>query len=463
MDHSKQLGESKVSSLIIKFSIPAIVAMLVNGLYNVVDRIFVGQGVGPLAIAGISIGFPIMLVIMACMMLIGLGANALLSIKLGEGNKKEAEHIMGNAITLFIIISAVITFFGLLFLDPMLKAFGASKEVLPYARQYMQIILAGAVFQGFSFGLNNFIRGEGNPRIAMITMLFGAVLNAVLCAVFIFGFHMGIKGSAIATVIAQAASGIWILAYFFSKRSTLKIRAKNLKLNRRIVIGILAIGSAPFAMQMASSLVNVILNKSLVNYGGDLAISGMGIVIAIQTLVIMPFIGINQGAQPIIGYNYGAKNYDRVKQALKYAILGSTLLAFLGLILVEVFPRQLVTLFINKNETELIEFTTYALRTFLILLPLIALQLVSAAYFSAVGKPKQAAFLSLSRQLLLLIPAVLILPIFYKLHGVIIAGPVADFCSTIITGIWILNEMKKLKLGHEKSEAMKKRDEIDVF
>ncbi len=462
MDHSKQLGEAKIWRLLIKFSIPAVVAMLTNGLYNVVDRIFVGNGVGSLGIAGITVGFPIMLLIMACMMLVGLGANALVSIKLGEGNKKEAEHIMGNAITLFIIISAIITFFGLQFMDPMLKAFGASKEVLPYAREYIQVILMGTIFQGFSFGMNNFIRGEGNPKIAMITMLLGAALNVVLCPIFIFGLNMGIRGSAIATVISQAVSGIWVISYFFSKRSSLKIRTANLRLDKRITMGIFAIGSAPFAMQMASSLVNIILLKNLGKYGGDIAISAMGIVISLQTLVIMPFIGINQGAQPIIGYNYGAKNYDRVKQTLKYAILSAVSLAFIGLILVEFFPAQIVYLF-NRDDKQLIELTTYALRIFLMFLPLIAFQLVSTSYFSAIGKPKQAAFLSLSRQILLLIPAVIILPMFFGLHGVIIAGPVADFCSTVITGIWVLNEIKKLNIEHENLIAIKKRGEMDVF
>jgi putative MATE family efflux protein len=452
MDHSKQMGEAKIAKLLVKFSVPAIVGMLVNALYSVVDRIFIGNSAGALGIAGITICFPIMLVMMASMILVGIGASALISIRLGEKNKEEAEHILGNAFVLLIIISLSLSTLGSIFLDPLLKLFGASKDVLPYAKDFMQIILLGAIFQGIGYGMNNFIRGEGNPKIAMLTMLLGAVLNAIFCPVFIFGLGMGIKGSALATILAQAFAAAWVLYYFFFGKSILKIRFKNLKLDRRIVGKIVTLGSAPFAMQLATSLVNVILNWSLVKYGGDIAISAIGIVTSLQILIIMPLMGINQGAQPIIGYNYGAKNYQRVRETLKLAILGATVIAVLGFILVEIFPRPIVSLF-NRENAVLIDFAVYAMRIFLMMLPIIGFQMVGAHYFMAVGKPKHSTFLSLSRQLILLIPAILILPLFFKLPGVVMAGPVADLGSAIITGILIFRELKYLNDKHERHLA----------
>ena len=451
MNHAQQLGEAKISSLLIKFSVPAVIGMLVMASYNVVDRIFVGNSIsGSLGIAGITICFPIMLITMALIILVGIGANALVSIRLGEGNKNEAEHIIGNAMFLFIVISLSITVLGLAFLDPMLQLLGASENVLPYAKEYMQIILLGTIFQSTSFGLNNFIRGEGNPKMAMYTMLLSAVLNAVFCAVFIFGFGMGVGGSAIATVLAQVCSSLWVLSYFFSNKSSLKIKLKNMAPNKAIITKIITLGSAPFLMQLAASLVTVILNISLMKYGGDIAISGIGIVTSIQTLILMPVIGINQGSQPIIGFNYGAKKYDRVKEAFKLAILASTVLAIIGFIFVEIFPVQIVELFGKNINKELMDFTVYALRVFFMMLPIIGFQIVSANYFTAVGKPKQSAFLNLSRQLIILIPAILILPLFFGMHGILFSAPVADFVASIITGVLIYKELKQLDDKHEE-------------
>lgn len=448
MDHTNMLGEGRVSRLLWQFSLPAITAMLVNALYNVIDRIFVGNSVGKLGIAGITIDFPIMLIIMAFGMLVGLGANALVSIRLGEQKKDEAEVIMGNALVLLIIISLVLSFLGILFLEPMLRVFGASPEVMPYAKDFMQVLLPFIVFQGVGFGMNNFIRGEGNPKTAMYTMLLGAILNTILCPIFIFGFGWGVKGSALATVIAQGVAAAWVLHYFIWGKSLLKLRRRNLKLNRGVVLKIMALGSAPFALQMAASLVNMILNKSLEHYGGDTAISGMGIVMSVVTLVMMPVIGIAQGAQPIIGYNYGAQKFDRVRKALKLAIMAATGIVTFGFVVIETFPRQIVSLF-NSADADLINFGVYAIRVFLIFLPIIGFQIITGNYFQAVGKPKQAAFLSLSRQLLLLVPAVVVLPLFFQLHGVLMAGPVADLGSSILAAVAIYREMKELGDKHD--------------
>jgi putative MATE family efflux protein len=452
MDNSKQLGEMKVINLLIKFSIPAIVGMLVNALYNVVDRVFIGNGVGYLGIAGVTIGFPIMLLMMAFAVLIGIGANSLVSIKLGQNKKEEAEVIFGNAISLLIISSLLLSVIGLVYLDPILKFLGSSDDILPYARDYMQIILIGGVFQSLGMGMNNFIRSEGNPKIAMYTMLIGAILNAVLNPVFIFIFGMGMRGAALATILAQFVSAVWVFVYFLQGKSLFKIRRANLMLKPSVVSRILALGLAPFAMQIAASIQNFIMNTSLVNYGGDIAISGMGIVNSIITLMIMPLFGINQGVQPIIGYNYGAKKFDRVKEAYKLAVIFATIVVVIGWIVTRVFPEQLVSLF-NRKDKELIAFGTEATRTFLMFLPVVGFQIISSNYFQAIGKPMQSALLGLSRQVLILIPALLILPKFFGLKGVISAGPLADVISTVVTGIFILIEMKKLNAKHEESIA----------
>ncbi|TCL72397.1 putative MATE family efflux protein [Hydrogenispora ethanolica] len=453
MDHTQQLSEKNISKLLFEFSLPAIVGMLVNSLYNVIDRAFIGNSVGTLGLAGVTISFPVMLIIVAFVLLIGIGASALVSIKLGEGDRDQAERIVGNAFLLLTIVSLAITFFGLIFLKPVLKLFGASREVLPYAEAYLQVILGGTLFQSIGFGMNNFIRGEGNPRTAMFTMLLGAALNVVFCPIFIFGLGMGIRGSALATVLAQGISGLWVLHYFISGKSSLKIRRKNLKLDQAIVGKIIALGSAQFVMELATSLVNLILNRSLIRYGGDLAISGMGIVTSLQTLVLMPLFGINQGVQPIIGFNYGAQKYDRVKQALKLAVLGASIIAIAGFVIVEAFPEQLVGVF-NRDDARLRDFTVYAMRVFLMMLPLIGFQVIGSNYFMAVGRPTPAALLSLSRQFILLIPAVLILPHFFKLHGVIMAGPVADFGASLITAAWLYQELRRLHVMSGKMPAI---------
>lgn len=443
MDRSKQLGQEKIWKLLVSFSVPAIVGMLVNALYNIVDRIFVGRGVGRLAIAGITIGFPLMIILMAFGMLVGLGATALISIRLGEDRREEAEHIMGNALTLVIVIMLALTIFGLIFLEPLLGLFGASPEVMPYAKGYMKIILIGAVFQGIGFGMNNLIRAEGNPRIAMLTMLIGAILNTILDPIFIFIFKWGVEGAAIATVLSQAVSSIWVLAYFVRGKGVLKVKKENLPLKMTVVLSIFSIGFAPFMMQLAASAVAAILNGQLKNFGGDIAISAMGIVNSVSTIILMPIFGINQGSQPIIGFNYGAGQYDRVKKTFKYASIAATILVILWYGAINIFPSQIVSLF-AKGDRDLIDISVNGMKIFFAVLPFIGFQIISANYFQAVGKPKQAAILSLLRQVVLLIPALLILPKYFGLNGVWLATPFADGLSAIITGIWIVFEIKSL-------------------
>lgn len=418
--------------------------MLVSALYNIVDRIFIGNGVGSLGIAGITIAFPIMLFTMACGMLVGLGANSLISIRLGEKKQAEAELIMGNAVMLFIWLSVIITAGGLIFLEPLLRSFGASDTVLPYARDYTAVILWGTLFQSIGFGMNNFIRAEGQPRIAMVTMLIGAALNLLLDPLFIFVFGWGIKGAAFATVLSQLVSALWVLYYYVGGKSVLKLHLRNMRLDWIPIRSILALGSAPFFMQLAASLLSVMMNRALTTYGGDIAVSAMGVVNSVAVLFLMPIFGINQGVQPIIGYNYGARQLGRVRQALKLGILSATAMVMVGFTVTQLFSREIVAFF-NPQDAALIDFGSQAIRIFLIFLPIIGFQIVSSNYFQAVGKPKHAMLLSLSRQVLVLVPALLILPRIFGVYGVLYAGPLSDLVASAITAFFILREMKALK------------------
>ena len=450
MDRSQRLGEGSIARLLLVFSAPAVVGMLAQALYNVVDRVFVGQAVGSEGIAGTTIAFPAMLVLMAFGMLVGVGATAVVSIRLGEKRHEEAERVLGNAAVLLFGVSATLGILGLTFLSPLLTVLGASEQIAPYARDYLQIVLLGSVFQAVGFGLNAVIRGEGNPRIAMYTMLIGALLNIVLDPIFLFVFGWGMRGAAAATVISQGVSACWVLSYFLFGRSLLKFRLKNLRLRWPVCMLIVAVGSPPFAMQLAASVLNVILNHQLRVYGGDLAISVMGIVYAVALFIVMPIFGINQGAQPIIGYNYGAQKFDRVKKTLQLAILVASTITVAGFVVVMVFPGEVVWLF-NRDDDALRQLGTHALRICLMMLPIIGFQIVSSSYFQAVGKPKQAMFLGLSRQVFLLIPAVLVLPHFFGLNGLWASLPTADLGSSVLTAIWLAIELRHLRRRHAES------------
>jgi putative MATE family efflux protein len=447
MDRTKLLGEEKIGKLLWDFSIPAMVGMIVNALYNIVDSIFVGNGVGEIGLTAVTIAFPIMIILMAFGMFIGVGATALVSIRLGERRLEEAEKILGNALSLVCLASLILTPIGLYFLDPILIALGASVAVLPYAHDFTQVIIMGNIFMFLGFGLNNLIRAEGNPRLAMATMLISAGLNTLLNPLFIFGLKWGIVGSAFATVLSQAAAAFWVLAYFVSNKSVLKFRRKNFVLNKSIVIGIVAIGLSPFLMQVAASVISFLSNVTLLEYGGDLAVAAMGIITRVAMLILMPIFGMQQGVQPIIGYNYGAQNYGRVIEALKKAIFGATIIATGGFLIVQLFDKQIISIF-NSNQ-ELVNFGAQGLRIYLALLPIIGFQIISANYFQAVGKAKYAILFSMSRQVIILIPLLIILPHFLGIYGVWVASPIADFFSSLITGVYLWRELGKLTVLHK--------------
>lgn len=446
MDRTTELGQESIGKLLLKFSVPAIIGMIVNALYNIVDRIFIGQipgGIGELALSGVTVTFPISTVIMAFGMLVGIGSAALISIRLGQQKKDEADKILGNALMLVIIILVTLAVVTFPFLDKILVAFGASENILPYAKEYIGIIIAGGVIQNIGFGLNAAIRSEGNPKIAMYTMLLGAITNTVLDPIFIFVFNMGVAGAAIATVIAQLASTIWVVYHFTRGKSILKLKKKNFKLDKEIVKGIFAIGMSPFFMQLAASLVGVISNKALLTHGGDFAIGAMGVISSVAMMCLMPVFGINQGSQPIIGYNYGAKNYKRVKKAWMLAVIAAVVVTTTGFLVVELAAPSIIKIF-NSNA-DLVAIGTHGIRIYLSMLPVIGFQVISTNYFQAIGKAKISMFLSLVRQVIVLIPLLLILPPIFGLNGVWISGPTSDAVASIITVFFVMRELKILK------------------
>lgn len=458
MNKTNELGTESVGKLLLKFSIPSIIGMLVNVLYSIVDRIFVGQGIGSIPLSGVAVTFPITNIIMAFAMLAGIGAAAVVSIKLGQHKRDDAEKVLGNAFVLLVIFSIMLTVLGLLFLNPILRVLGASDEILPYARQFSFIIILGIMFQSVSMGLNNIIRAEGNPKTAMMTMLIGALINFIANPLLIFVFKLGVRGSALSTIISQFITTAWTLRYFTNGKSLLKLTKENMKLDSDIIKEIVAIGASPFVMQVAASMVTVTFNKSLATYGGDLAIGAMALVNSVAMLILMPIFGINQGVQPIIGYNYGAKNFKRVKKALKYAMLAATAITTVGFVFVQLFPVQIIKVF-NSDDAALITIGSKGLSIFLMMLPIIGVAIVGSNYFQAVAKAKLSMILSLLRQVILLIPLILVLPHFYQLTGVWMAQPVADLLSTIITVLVVFKEMRKLN----KVENINSKDNMDLI
>ncbi len=447
MNSSDQMKVESIPKLLLKFSLPAIIGLLVNSLYNIIDSIFVGRGVGDLGLAGVTVSFPFVTTFMACVMLIGMGATSLISIRLGEGKGDEAEKIIGNALVLLVVLGISITVIGLIFLKPILIFFGASPAVLPYATDYMRIILIGSIFFAIGTGMNNFIRAEGNPKIAMNTMLIGTVTNIILDYIFIFIFHWGIKGAAAATIISYAVTSTWVLYHFLAGNSKLKIKIENLKLKKFVVKAIIIIGFPTFVLQITGSIQQLILNRNLAYYGGDTALAVVGIIMSIVTFLVMPAMGISQGAQPIIGYNYGAKQYERVKDTLKLSIVAATGIVTVGFLISKIWPRQLVSLF--NNDPELIAMGIHGMDIFFKFLPLVGVQMISSSYFQAVGKPNQATLLGLSRQVIIFIPLLIILPGIWGLDGVWWSAPFSDLGAFILTGIWLLIEIRQLNKSRD--------------
>lgn len=436
MEHANPLGEERIVKLLARFSIPAIVGMMVNALYNIVDRIFIGNSdyLGTNGLAAATVCFPIMIIVLAVGLLFGIGGATLFSIKLGEGKKEEAERVLGNAFVLLVLGGIVVSILGLAFMRKLLIYFGASDATLPYAEEYMSVIFFGSVFQVVSIGLNHFIRADGSPKIAMLTMFFGAGLNTVLDPLFIYVFRMGMAGAALATILSQMASASWVTLYFLGRKCKNRLRVRNMHLKLKILYTIVILGMPNFLLQVANSFLNITLNKTIYTYGGNIAVSGMGVVNSIQTLLLMPIIGLNQGVQPIVSYNFGAKKYDRVKSAAKSAIFAATTVVMIGFVITRLFPVQLVSMF-NRDE-ELLAFGKHAVKAWFMLLPVVGFQIIGSSFFQAIGRAKSAMFLTLTRQVILLLPAIIVFARLFGLKGILYAAPFADFFSFVLTFIW---------------------------
>ena len=442
---SGEIEEKNIGGLMWKFFWPAFIGVLANTLYNIVDRIFIGRGVGAEALSGLSVVFPIMIIVMAFGMLIGIGAGVRVSIAMGKKDTDMAERVLGNGFVLMVIVGIIVTIIGFIIKDPLLRSFGANDVTIGYAQQYLNIILLGNIFQIVGFSMNNIIRSEGNPMKAMVSMLVSAGLNAVLAPIFIFVFKMGVKGAAIATVFSQFVLMVWVMRHFLLKRSILQLKIDHMKLDPHIIWQIVTIGMSPFAMQIAGSLVQASFNRHLIHYGGDIAAGAMGIINSVSILIVMSIIALNMASQPIIGFNYGARRYDRVRKAWNIGIIAATFIATTALAVVEIFPGAIIRLF-NTSDPELFRIGIKGLRIFILMLPLVGFQIICSNYFQSIGKAKISLFLTLLRQLIILLPLLMLFSGWWGITGVWIAAPVSDLISTCVVFIFYTIERKKLNL-----------------
>lgn len=444
----QELESQSIGKLLWHYSFPTIVGTLVNALYNVVDRIFIGQGVGAYAISGLALTFPIMMILGAFGMLVGQGAATHISIALGKKENETANKILSNAFVLTLIVSGSVILLMYLFLDKILIAFGGTATIIPYAKEYLKIILPWHILTTFSFSFTNIMRASGYPIKAMLVLLTGALLNVVLDPIFIFdfGLGLGIKGAAIATVISKSVSSVWVFLHFFNKRHLVHFQKDYFRINRSIALPIVAIGFAPFCIQVGTSFVNVLMNHTLGRYGGELAIGAFGIITTFSTLIIMTIVGLTNGVQPIIGYNYGAKKYDRVLKTLKYACVVAISLTLIGSLCAQLFAKQIATLF--TSDLQLINLTERGMRLAMMMFFVVGFQLVVTNFFQSIGQVKMAIFLSVSRQILFLMPFLLLLPKFFGLDGAWTAHWVADLLSALVAGVVLVVQIKKLKQSH---------------
>lgn len=446
------LGTDSLSTLLRRYALPSIIAQVSTSLYNIVDSIFIGQGVGPMAIAGLALTMPMMNLTAAFGAMVGAGSAALTSIRLGQGNKAEAEHILGNVVLLNVIMGVILSALGLYYLDELLYFFGASEQTIGYARKFMRVILYGNVITHMYLGLNNMLRVSGYPQKAMMLMIVSVVVNLALCPLFIFVFDWGIAGSAWATVIGQSVPLLLQVVHFCGKKAFLRFRSTAFRIKSEIVRGILSIGMAPFMIQSCACIVTIVVNNSLVHYGGDLQIGAYGIANRVAFLFTMVVLGLSQGMQPIVGYNYGAKKFDRVKKILFMTIAWATATTTLGFVICEVFPEYVVRLFVSEdgsgNATQLVEATVRGMRILLLLFPVVGFAILAGNFFQFIGKAKRAIILSMSRQLLFIIPLLLILPRFWGVEGVWYAIPIADAAAVVLAAILLVHQLRRL--GKEK-------------
>lgn len=438
-----KLGNQKIPSLLLSYAIPAVVGTMVNALYHIINRAFIGQVVGPMAISGLTLTFPILMFLQAFGMLVGAGSATRVSIFLGRKDNDLAENVLGNALTLTFILSALTLIPSLVFMEDLLVLFGGSEQTIPYAKEYLYISIPGNLLATLSFSFNSIMRASGYPRHAMTFMVMGGVLNVLFDWLFIFVFKWGISGAAWATICAMSLTSVLVLNHFTRDKSIIRFRTKYFKPNKRIMLSIFTIGMSPFAMQLAGSLVNVIMNQSLKSYGGDLAIGASGIISSIGMLFVLLILGISQGMQPIVGFNYGAGNQDRVRETFRFVIIAATVITSIGAVCSVFFPGAFVRAFTTDGELKGI--AENGLIISMSVFFIVGSQIVISQFFQSIGIAWKAMFLSLSRQCLYLIPSILFLPTIFGLDGVWMASPFSDVLAALTAWVFLWYHMKTTK------------------
>ena len=445
-----ELGTERIRKLLMQYAVPAVVAMTASSLYNMVDSIFIGHGVGPLAISGLALTFPLMNLAAAFGSLVGVGAATLISMRLGQRDYATAQRVLGNVVMLNLLLGVGFGLVALLFLDPILYFFGASDATIGYAREYMTVILLGNVITHMYLGLNSVLRASGHPRKAMYATINTVIINTILDPIFIYGFGWGIRGAAIATVLAQIISLVWQFRLLSDRSELIHFRRGIYRLRRRIVRDVLAIGMSPFLMNLTACFIVILINKGLKTYGGDLMIGAYGIVNRLAFVFVMIVMGVNQGMQPIAGYNFGAQQYDRVLRVLKLTIVCAVGITTAGFLVGEFAPRLAVSLF--TSDEELIRLSVEGMRIVFVFFPIIGFQMVATNFFQSIGMAGKAIFMSLSRQLLFLMPGLLFLPRFFEVAtpwdgswGVWCAMPLSDFLATVVAFFMLTHQLRKFR------------------
>jgi len=442
---SREFAQANIYRLLIRYSIPATIGVAAFTLYNIVDRIFIGHAMGALALSGLTVTFPLFMICIAIGVLVGVGGGTLISLRLGEHRYQEAENILGNVVALFTLGGIVMGALGLIFLEPLLLFFGATESTLPYASAYLGTLLWFIPADFLAMGTNNSLRAEGNPHISMYTLIVGALLNIVLDYLFIFPMGMGIYGAALATGISKVVSATWIILHFrISSHRSLTLHLRNLRLKWTLVRPLITIGLSPFIIQLVGSLVIVLLNKQLLRYSGEIAVGAMGAMFSIMMLLTMPLWGLIQGVQPIIGFNYGARNFQRVRQALNASLIYAGVIGVAGVIICQSAPRFLIGLF-GKGNQEFIELGSHGMRLFLCMLPLSNLNVIGIQFFQATGRPRSSILLNLFKNGCCLVPALLLLPRLLGLDGVWLACPLCDLAAFIVIAAALVRENRRLR------------------
>lgn len=449
------LGEDRIGGLLFKLALPAILAQVINLLYNLVDRMYIGHiaKVGSVALTGLGVTMPFIMCVSAFAALVSMGGAPRASIMMGRGNREEAERILGNCTSMLVIVAVIVTAVSQIWGTDILMLFGASESTLPYAWAYMQIYSIGTIFVQLALGLNAFINAQGFAKTGMLTVVIGAVCNIILDPVFIFGLHMGVRGAALATIISQGISCVWIVRFLLGRQTTLRIRKENLRIRPKTVGPCIALGVAPFIMQFTESVLNICFNTSLLKYGGDVAVGAMTILSSVMQMSMLPIQGLTQGAQPIIGFNYGAKKMDRVKKTFRLLLLSCVTFTAVIWLICMLLPQAFILIF--TDQAELIAFTKWAMRIYMAVSMIFGVQISCQQTFIALGNAKTSVFLALLRKVLLLIPLIYILPAFMedKLMAVFLAEPVADVIAVTTTSILFYRTYRSLGKEKEPVEA----------